>query len=921
MSAIEPDFAPAFTRWGKTARCGSGGYHLLVFHALDVGAVMQVGLTRNPRLLDHLAAHLALPAETTRRMLVALSILHDAGKCAGCFQSLAPEIAAVLGVDVVGLERYDRQHRGHDRMGQAFLRELARRGALGVAKDGPALNELLATFTGHHGTPPSLDERLRNFCDAYRPADLLAAEALGAIALRISGWDGALPDRAQLGPISYTLAGLATLCDWLGSSDRFVMQSVPEPPEVYFRRIVAGPAAVLVDEVKPAVFRPYMRPPRLPFARLFAHLSDKGPPTPTPMQAAVLDIAAHLPSGPKLLVIEDLTGSGKTEAADLFVHGVLAEGQATGVYYGLPTIATANAAYIRKRDALPGIAGPGGDLVLAHGQALGGANWSTRAQMEPGELAPHDWFTASSKRALLAGAGAGTIDQALAGALRARLASLRLLGLWDKVMVVDEVHACDPYMAGLLAPLLRHHAALGGSAVLLSATLPRDLHRRLADAFACGGGFAARPVTEPPGYPAITLHHSGRSSAKRVAPQRPPPAVALQRIDSLAATHEAVLGWLTAGRSVLWFRNTVGDAVDAAELLAPTLEAAGLPAPLLYHARFLPAHRSAIEQRVQHGFGKHADPAARRGRLLIATQVAEQSLDLDADELVSDLAPADVMIQRLGRRRRHARGADGRLAEDGVDRRPATAALIFSPDPAGVTGAAWCARLLPRTVHVYDDIARLWVTAAALFTPDGIGAARLGGWFDAVADARALLDTVYPTGSFAEADAGLRDLLPGPLRSAFDAAEGDAQQERSFAARHALPFHTGWLRDWWRGTAVSVDAEGMPKTRLGDIHEVVLLVRQDDGAALMDRDLRQSICRSPRVMRTTVAADAARQRLFLAGGLSDYDAALLREREVLLFDHVADGEWTGVFESSSGARRQVSGRCTYSASRGLQFET
>ena len=910
MSWIEPEFAPAFAHWGKTARDGSGGFHLLVFHALDVGGVMQAGLTCNPRALCHLAARLALPKETTRRMLVALAILHDTGKCAGCFQKLAPEIAQALGVDVAGLDKYDRQHRGHDRIGQAFLRELARRGSLGTAKDGPALNELLATFTGHHGSPPSLDERLRDFPDAFRPADLLAAEALAAIALRVSGWDGTLPDRARLGPISYTLAGLATLCDWLGSSERFAMQSVPEPPEVYFHRIVAGPAAMVVVEVAPAVFRPCMRPLRQPFGRLFAHLSDNGPPTPTPMQAAVEDMAAHLPPGPKLLVIEDLTGSGKTEAADLFVHALLAEGQASGVYYGLPTIATADAAYIRKRDALPGIAGPGSDLVLAHSQALGGANWSTRARMEPGETAPHDWFTASSKRALLAGAGAGTIDQALAGALRARLVSLRLLGLWEKVLVVDEVHACDAYMAALLAPLLRHQAALGGSVVLLSATLPRDLHRRLADAFAEGGGFVAPPVTEPPGYPAISLHHSGGSAAQRVAPHRVPSTVVVQRIDSSGAAHEAILGWLTAGRSVLWFRNTVGDAIEAEEVLAPKLEAAGLPEPLLYHARFLPAHRSSIEQHVQNAFGKHAAPAARRSRLLIATQVAEQSLDLDADEEVSDLAPADRLIQRFGRRRRHARGVDGRLAEDGVDRRPPSSVLILSPDPAVATDAAWCARLLPRTVHVYPDVARLWLTAAALFMPDGVGEARLGGCFDAVADARTLLDTVYPTGSFADADAGVRDLLPVPLRSAFDTAEGDAQQERRFAARHSLPFRAGWLPDWWRGDAALVDVEGMPKTRLGDIHEIMLLVRQGDETAFMDRDVRRSICRSPHAVRSTAEAEAARRHLLLAGSMPEADATLLRERDVLLFDQGDCGEWTGIFEKSGDDRRQVSGRCT-----------
>lgn len=912
MPIIEPVFAAAFRRWAKTARDRSGGFHLLPFHGLDVGAVMQTGLARNPRLLHRLASQLGLAEETMRRLLVALAILHDVGKCAGTFQKQAPAIATVLGVDTAHLHDYDRRHRGHDRLGQAFLRRLAQDGALANARDGADLNELLACFTGHHGMPPEIDERLSDFSDAWTPADLQAAEALAAIALLVSGWDGTLPERARLPNVSYALAGLMTLCDWLGSSDRFAMQANPEPPDTYFARVLAGPAAAVIEEVAPAIFRPAAPPPRRTFGQLFAHLSQSGLPAPTPMQAAVEDIAAELPSGPKLLVIEDLTGSGKTEAADLFVHAMLASGEASGAYYGLPTIATAEAAYRRKRDALPGVAGPNCDLVLAHGRAFGAANWSTRAALEPGDTAPHDWFTASSKRALLAGTGVGTVDQALAGALRARLSVLRLLGLWDKVLVVDEVHACDPYMAGLLAPLLRHHAALGGSAVLLSATLPRDLHRRLADAFAQGAGFTAPPVTEPPGYPAVTLHHPSGSQARHVAPYRTQATVELRRLDEAEALSGVILDWLRNGRSVVWFRNTVSDAIDTERTMALALDVAGLLPPLLYHARFLPEHR-----RVETSFGKQADPAARRGRLLIATQVAEQSLDLDADELISDLAPADVLIQRLGRRRRHARGPGGGLSQDAVDRRPPSAAVIVSPDPAAVSDASWIARLLPRTGFVYDDTAKLWLTAATLFLPDGVGGVRLRGRFHAVDDARDWLDAVYPAGAFArEGDA--RALLPLCLQNAFDAAAGGAHQERNFAARQTLAFRKGWLRDW-PGSAAEVDADGMPKTRLGDMHEVVFLVRRGTEVALIGADVAGSTCRSPRSLRTTADAVQARERLTARGYLSEHEANRLREREVILLEEKADDFWSGTFEVASGGRDGVSGRCVYSARQGLQL--
>merc|ERR1712023_293119 len=198
--------------------------------------------------------------------------------------------------------------------------------------------------------------------------------------------------------------------------------------------------------------------------------------------------------GPQLFVLEDVTGAGKTEAAMTLVHRLLEHGQARGVYFGLPTMATSNAMYGRVADIyrrwfdeqqVP-------NLVLAHGARHLNTDFAHSVVSEQardhaygdGEqtasAACNQWFADSRKKALLADVGVGTVHQAL-----------RLIGLANKVLVVDEVHACDDYMAGLLEAILQAHAQQGGSAILLTATLPHSMKRNLVAAYQKGRGLAA----------------------------------------------------------------------------------------------------------------------------------------------------------------------------------------------------------------------------------------------------------------------------------------------------------------------------------------------------------------------------------------------------------------------------------------------
>lgn len=849
-----------FQRWGKSLRPGPP--HVLPFHLLDVAAVLAVGLERRPRLLAALAEGLGMAPEDARAMLLTLLALHDIGKVAVSFQALNVSAAKAVGLGITGKKPYPLRH---DALGQAIL--CAHLPALTTAAGWPAdlptwlkHTQLLALATGHHGRPPAKTEPL----GLLRRAGLLTSDdaAIGCeTAVAVAGlfsWCRGLPDPDGLDRLSPLLNGLFTLCDWLGSHASIPYQSTPEDLDTYWRTKALPKAADLLDMVAPALFRELPPQPPASFVELFPALTRDGvPPVPTPLQALAdrLFTAEALPDGPLLVVIEDLTGSGKTEAGDLIVQRLVAFGRANGAYVGLPTMVTADKAFARKFVPAPDadVTLPFGDAlfrqtpqtVLAHSRRLRSPLFRqapTRAGVEEGDGHAAAWFVETALRSLLAELGVGTVDQALAGALRARFATVRLAGLWRKVLVVDEVHAYDSYMQALLESLLRWQGRMGDPVVLMSATLPSGPRAALIRAYAQGAGWedvaAMTGRTRPGAYPLLTLV-SQQGIAQH--PVDPPPGpgtrpVRFEAVHSEAAVETRIAAWLAAGRSVIWFRNTVADAVAAWERLA------GYD-PLLYHARYLPADRADRDAAVDAVFDKNADPAARRGRLLIATQAAEQSLDLDADEMVMDLAPADSLIQRLGRRRRHARTSDGALSPDRVERRPDGGPVVLLTPPLDAPVAGWYARLFPRAAKVYRDDARLWLSALYLLHPERLPDGAAGdGAFVPARDVRALMEAVYapePQG------------VPPALLARHDAAEGEMQAERQLGTEARLPFSNGFGEDWGDGSSTPDTLQGEPRTRLIDSHTVVLAVVEGGVPRLLGLDpdgapsIEDSQCRSP----------------------------------------------------------------------------
>jgi len=788
--------APYFLYWGKAkpigGEAGSPPCHLLPFHSLDVAAVGWQLLSPQRALIGWLSEQLDLPADKLRKLLVFLLGLHDLGKFARAFQGLAVLPASLL---VRPLSGYAYTQR-HDALGalvwEHYWVKWLRDGTFGFPSkalialepsDREALQENLSLLTtvmfGHHGKPVSGGqlypdhffasdetgddiEAARTFIDDW--ARLIAVEWPVEKLLSLD-WC------KRLRSLSWTLAGWAVLSDWLGSNqEHFPYCETPEPLADYWEYAKGAANTALAGAG-------FLHPPSpVPYAGLgawFGHPNVK----PTPLQSVVETI--DLAPGPQLFIIEDIAGAGKTEAACILTQRLLAAGRGEGLYFALPTMATSNAMY-RRLGSLHHRFFSAQDkpsFVLAHGarelnedfaRALGRSqptDFDYGREEESASAQCNHWLADSRKKALLADVGVGTVDQVLMGVLPFRHQSLRLYGLARKILIIDEVHAYDIYTQGLLSRLLSYHARQGGSAVLLTATLPMAMRRTLVSAWWAGLGVDGVPLHET-GFPLLTHIHG------TAAPLELPVAARAQSVRSVAvnwlaseqAAADRILAAVVEGQCVAWVRNTVDDAIRAFEIIRdrhPNPECC-----VLFHSRFAMADRQRIEAEVLDRLGKDSTPDHRRGQVLISTQVFQESLDCDVDLLVSDLAPIDLLIQRAGRLQRHERGS--RLPPE---------LLVLAPEWSERPDREWLKRVLPGTQAVYRDTALCWLTQRILRQQGGIHLPE---------QARTLMESVY-----AAAD----DAIPEGLMSARLEQTGVDRGKASMAGFNALDLTGGYLRD------------------------------------------------------------------------------------------------------------------------------
>lgn len=783
------DDVPIYFRyWGKARPDGGDGaqYHLLPYHSLDVAAVGWYLLDPDKPLCLRLARQLGVAPRWLQQFFSFCLMLHDLGKFARAFQNLVPSLSPNL-VPYAGQCVYNERH---DTLGFLLWKKKLAKNLTGLIPADINIEPWLEVVCGHHGQPPK--RSLAGLPSYFMMEDEQAAQ--GFVSEIAKFW---LPEIAPLSQVdkhafrsvSWQLAGVAVLADWLGSDQSFFHYcEKPRALEDYWASSALPKALqVLVQaqiSTQPvSAFKGIQQ--QFPFIK-----------QPTPLQAFAAEVS--LAAGPQLFILEDVTGAGKTEAAMVLCQRMMSQSLAKGLYVALPTMATANGMYERLVQSYRALFSPHAQpsLVLAHGArelsdgfvaSVALSLQLTDSSYDKTESSAsaycNAWLADSRKKALLADVGVGTIDQALLAVLPARHQSLRLLGLSDKILLVDEVHAYDPYMQRLLTALLEAHARQGGSAILLSATLPQNMRGTLVAGFAAGLSVVSPSLNER-GYPLVTQCSAEgvneASVATRESVQR---HVSVRRFEDEAQALEQIRLAVQAGRCICWIRNTVKDARAAFSILQ---QQSWMPEETLtlFHSRFAMVDRQVIEQDVLARFGESSKGPQRAAQVLIATQVVEQSLDLDFDEMISDLAPVDLLIQRAGRLQRHNRSQQGVVDEQAVDLRPQASLSLLAPDPEHVADSVWLKNLLPGTQAVYPNVGQLWLTLNVLLERQG---------FAMPEGARHLIEAVYSD--------EVQQQIPEPLRLASSQAVGVKKGERSMAELNRLRLEKGY-------TIGSADASG-----------------------------------------------------------------------------------------------------------------
>jgi CRISPR-associated endonuclease/helicase Cas3 len=625
--------------WGKTGK--EGTWHPALAHMVDVGAVAELLARHHP---GRLAELLGVPRDDAGRWATFLIAAHDVGKLAPGFQQKAvpcdgwvlprgvPRVpqAKSTGFDhglesVVVLERWLPDRLGGDRPARALARVLAR------------------CVGAHHGSFHS-EAQLNTL-----RTDLDHASARrggwGAVQDLALGWLWAIfagpgpitrPAVSNVSTLAMWLAGLATECDWVGSDAwSFALMSRAIGPGDY--------VAVARRQAREAVDRRRLLAPS-PLARVrsFADLYDFAP---RPLQEAV---AALDLSRPGLLLIEAPMGEGKTEAG-LYAAARMQGPHTAGVYLALPTQATSNAMHRRVQGPLRRVDPGAPRVALTHSAAALAAPLrpNTPGRRHEGE----SWF-AGRRKGLLALNAVGTVDQLEMGGMRVKHGFVRLFGLANKAVLIDEAHAYDAYMGTIIRRTLRWLGELRVPVVVLSATLPARTRSRLVEAY------MGEPCPElPAAYPLVTFARCGEPPLT-VTPAASGRSldVAVERVETGEdavdeAVARALLDGIAGGGCAAWVVNTVREAQDAYRLARALAD--DEVEVLLFTSRFRLADRRRIERGVLRRYG----PQGQRPRrsLLIATQVVEQSLDLDFDLMATHLAPIDLILQRLGRLHRHLR--------------------------------------------------------------------------------------------------------------------------------------------------------------------------------------------------------------------------------------------------------------------------
>ncbi|WAE70235.1 CRISPR-associated endonuclease Cas3'' [Streptomyces cavourensis] len=846
--------------WGKES--GLSRSYPVVCHLLDTSAVFQelwdVVVSSGTR--SAVAGVLGLGLAEARSVVSFWAGLHDIGKISPPFQAQAPLLYGPVRADPVYVSAPGAEGESdfrHERASHWSLYGLL--AEAGYPNDERLMHrsvshQVAQLLGGHHGVFGAVLRAKQ----ARRASDYNPGLGQGGWAeqrqvhfdelRRVTG-AYAVPQGGLPAGLAVVVAGLVVVADWLASQASVIEPRIPG-------RGWAGTMAEIdahwqgAVEVAPEV----VKAARLGRAEFSAR--EFGAMFPFTANSLQRDLVEHLPAmidehGPGLVLVTAPTGDGKTEAA-LFAASLLGRAaDARGLFFALPTMGTADAMLRRVEGFASGALSGERALMLLHSMAwLSSPDGDGPAGVSDGQagkgvisagrgtVVEAEGWLRGAKRGLLAPLGVGTIDQALGAVLPLRYNVLRLLGLSDKVFVVDEAHAYGPWMHQLLVRLLEWLGEMRAPVVLLSATLTGRTAGSLVDAYRRGAGIAG-PSGVVPRYPGWLF---ASAAAEMVSPAR---GVKSDRVRTLRVSHRSV-AWdalESAGAPVL----VGGRRAALREVLAPVAAeggtalvccttvaeaqqtyrdvcaafpqlAASVGGVRLLHSRYPADERARITAECEVAYGKPGEGpvSVRSASVLVATQVVEQSLDFDFDLVVSDLAPVAQVLQRAGRGRRHRRGPLGRpvwaAAEDEPDLVILDPLTAEAPDPPRSWGRVYDAGLLVRTSQILRKCA-----LGGIAVPDGV---------------QRLVEEVYEEEFVDRLEGAAREELArlDEERSAAEAAE------RHMAVRTIICSPADVRGDLSKLSAREAGVtQDLLTTRLGaDTGRVLCLYQQPDGGTTLD---------------------------------------------------------------------------------------
>lgn len=939
-----------FSAWGKSVRdpLDSGvvaEWLPLHTHLADASGIARC-LTQQwvpARVFTRLADSLGCDSSQVSDLVAWLAAVHDVGKISPAFAVQVPVLADAMrrhGLVTDPRLSLDPQRSlvRHELVGQLAVWDFL--AGLGLPRRGPA-GQLAGVVGGHHGEPADASRlslaRGRTdlsgdgaWAEARTQALSWATDLVGGPETLL--W---LRDRTVDQADQALLTALVIMADWLASD----VDLFPLDPVRTAEQVPSSPDPQATTRRVTHAWRELQLPPvwsPQPVGDVaHAFLTRFGRPARAVQEVAVA--AAQEQPTPGLLIIEAPMGEGKTEAALLAAEVLAARSGAAGCFVALPTRATTDAMFHRVlawMRVLPGVPRDV-SVVLAHGTASLNDTYrglrrepALRAIGEEGDDevgVAHQWLR-GRKRGPLAQFLIGTVDQLLFAGLKSRHLVLRHLALAGKVVIVDEVHAYDVYMSAYLDRVLHWLGTYGTPVVLLSATLPAKRRDELLDAYRSGqtsttgtdvqereDGTWERGAAQESGgvdlrYPLVS--GTGLQARTAVA-SRSASQVQLERApDDLEHLVRLLRASLEQGGCAVVIRNTVTRVQETADRL---LAEFGPDAVSVSHSRFLAVDRARLDQQLLHRFGPEGAGVTRpHQHVVVASQVVEQSLDVDFDLMVSDLAPIDLLLQRLGRLHRHQRS---RPAAVSVPRCVVTGVEDWAGAPV---------RAVSGSRVVYGEL-QLLQAAAELLTRDHVTLPD---------DIAVLVQTAYGPGV----------TVPGSWATAVAAAaeshEQDTRRRRSAAETFLLPPTGGpldRLDHWVRGGVGDVDADprGSARVRDGDESFEVLVVERDmDGGLLTPSWLEGGAKQLPtdlpmgHGLARTVASCALRlpPHLCRPGVVGDGVIAALERNRFDSFERhpLLSGQLVLVLDAASRStvlqHGAASFRLSYDVLRGLTYE-